>query len=131
MPEHRLLGGPGLTPYAVAVLDVVASIPVGKVMTYGDIAEYVGAGSGRTVGAVLARHGGEEDVPWHRVIRSSGEPNPAAPVEALRRLRADGTPLRPAGDRVDLRSARWDGSSAGPDLGRTGSQRAVNPPSAE
>jgi methylated-DNA-protein-cysteine methyltransferase related protein len=94
------------TPYAAAVLDLVARIPPGRVMTYGDIAGYVGAGTGRHVGAVLRVHS-EEDVPWHRVVRSTGEPNPAAPGEALRRLRADGTPLRPAGDRVDLAAARW------------------------
>ncbi|WP_081437859.1 MGMT family protein [Pseudofrankia asymbiotica] len=103
-------GRPG--EYARAVLDAVTQIPAGKVMTYGDVAEYVGGGTGRHVGAVLARFGHEEDVPWHRVIRASGEPNPSAPVEAITRLIADETPLRPAGDRVDLRLARWDGLTA-------------------
>ncbi|MCK9926079.1 MGMT family protein [Frankia sp. Mgl5] len=102
------------SPHAMAVLEAVTRIPAGKVMTYGDVAEFVGAGTGRTVGAVLSRHGHEDDVPWHRVIRASGEPNPAAPAEALRRLRADGTPLRPAGDRVDLAAARWDGDVTRP-----------------
>jgi alkylated DNA nucleotide flippase Atl1 len=103
-------GRPG--EYAKAVLDAVARIPAGKVMTYGDVAEYVGGGTGRHVGAVLARFGHEEDVPWHRVIRATGEPNPTAPVEAIERLRADNTPLRPGGDRVDLAAARWDGQPA-------------------
>jgi alkylated DNA nucleotide flippase Atl1 len=103
-------GRPG--EYARAVLDTVARIPAGKVMTYGDVAEYVGAGTGRHVGAVLARFADEEDVPWHRVIRSTGEPTPTAPVEALTRLVADGTPLRPGGERVDLTQARWDGQPA-------------------
>jgi len=102
-------GRPG--EYAMAVLDTVARIPSGKVMTYGDVAEYVGAGTGRHVGAVLARFGHEEDVPWHRVIRSTGEPNPNAPVEAIARLTAEGTPLRPGGERVDLPRARWDGTA--------------------
>ncbi|ORT53077.1 MGMT family protein [Frankia sp. KB5] len=101
-------GAPG--PHALEVLEAVSRIPPGKVMTYGDVAEYVGAGSGRTVGAVLSRFG--DEVPWHRVIRATGEPNPAAPVEALRRLVADRTPLRPGGDQVDLAAARWDGSPA-------------------
>jgi alkylated DNA nucleotide flippase Atl1 len=96
------------SPYAVEVLEAVCRIPAGFVMTYGDVAEYVGAGTGRTVGAVLSRHG-HDDVPWHRVIRSTGEPNPTAPVEALRRLKADGTPLSADGTRVDLAAARWDG----------------------
>lgn len=105
----RLRAGGAPSPYAVAVLDVVDRIPPGRVMTYGDVAEHVGAGTGRTVGAVMSRHGHE--VPWQRVIRSTGEPNPAAPEEALRRLRAEGTPLLPGGGRVDLAAARWDGSS--------------------
>jgi len=100
-------GRPG--EYAVAVLDTVARIPPGKVMTYGDVAEYVGGGTGRHVGAVLARFGYQEDVPWHRVIRSTGEPNPTASEEAIALLVADGTPLRPGGERVDLQAARWDG----------------------
>ncbi|MBX6388357.1 MAG: MGMT family protein [Frankia sp.] len=103
-------GRPGA--YATAVLDVVAMIPPGRVMTYGDVAEFVGAGTGRHVGAVLSRFGHEEDVPWHRVIRATGEPNPTAPNEALAKLIADGTPLRPGGERVDLARARWDGQPA-------------------
>lgn len=107
----RISRGGEPSPYATEVLDAVSRIPPGKVMTYGDVAEYVGAGTGRTVGTVLSRYG-DDDLPWHRVIRAGGEPNPAAPVEALRRLVADRTPLRPDGERVDLAAARWDGSPA-------------------
>lgn len=96
------------TPYAASVLEVVDRIPPGRVMSYGDVAEFLGSGAGRAVGAVLSRHGHE--VPWHRVVRSSGEPNPAAPVEAARLLRAEGVPMR--GDRVDMARARWDGSGS-------------------
>jgi len=100
----------GLTEHAVAVLAAVEKIPAGCVMSYGDIAEYVGSGTGRTVGAVLSRHG-HDPLPWHRVVQSSGNPAPSQPEEALRRLRAEGTPLR--GDKVDMRKARWDGVDAG------------------
>jgi len=103
----RLVTGGEPTPYAADVLDVVARIPPGKVMTYGDVAEYVGRGSGRAVGAVMSRHGYE--VPWHRVVLSTGHGNPAGPREALERLRSDGTPMLPDGERVDLAAARWDG----------------------
>ena len=93
------------TPYAAAVLAVVDRIPPGKVMSYGDVAEFMGTGSGRGVGSVLSRHGHE--VPWHRVVQSTGRPAPSAPQEALRLLRAEGVPTR--GDKVDMRLARWDG----------------------
>ena len=50
------------TPFAEAVLDLIERIPPGRVMTYGDIAEYLGTGGPRTVGTVLSRFGG--GVPW-------------------------------------------------------------------
>ncbi len=105
----RIVIGGRPSPYAMTVLAAVTRIPRGKVMTYGDVAEYVGAGTGRTVGAVLSRHGHDDDIPWHRVIRSTGEPNPSAPDEALRRLASEGTVLCLGGKRVDLSAARWDG----------------------
>jgi methylated-DNA-protein-cysteine methyltransferase related protein len=106
LATHKLIDGSQPTGYAALVLAVVDRIPRGKVMSYKDIAEYVGSGSGRTVGAVMSRYGHE--VAWQRVVLSSGHPNPAAPEEALHRLRADGVPLR--GERVDMRHARWDGT---------------------
>jgi len=101
----RVVSGGVPTPYAAAVLAVVERIPPGRVMSYGDVAEYVGRGSARAVGAVMSRHGHE--VPWQRVVLSTGEPTPSHPEEALRLLRAEGVPFR--GDRVDLALARWDG----------------------
>ncbi|MCY7364280.1 MAG: MGMT family protein [Frankiaceae bacterium] len=104
----RARAGAQPTPYARQVLDVVDRIPPGKVMTYGDVAELMGRGSPRTVGAVMSDHGRE--VPWQRVVQASGRP--AAPYlqEALQLLAAEGCPVR--GERVDLPSARWDGRSA-------------------
>ena len=89
------------TPYALSVLALVERIPAGRVMTYGDVAEYLGTGSARTVGMVMAKHGSE--VPWHRVLRASGEPYDGG----LALLVAEGVPVR--GDRVVLDQARWDG----------------------
>ena len=96
-------GETGPTPYAVSVLDLVARIPRGRVMTYGDIAEYLGSGSARTVGMVMAKHGHE--VPWHRVLRAGGEPF----GDGLPLLVAEGCPTR--GERVVLAECRWDGMS--------------------
>jgi alkylated DNA nucleotide flippase Atl1 len=95
----------GPTPFAIAVLDVVARIPRGKVMTYGDVAEYLGAGSPRTVGTVMAKHGRE--VPWQRVVQASGRPAEPYVEKALALLRKEGCPLR--GEKVVLAEARWDG----------------------
>ena len=58
--------------FAEAVLDVVAGIPEGLAMAYGDVAAAIGSRAPRAVGAVMAYYGG--DVPWWRVVRASGHP---------------------------------------------------------
>jgi alkylated DNA nucleotide flippase Atl1 len=106
--------GQMIDDYASRVLDVVDSIPPGRVMSYGDIAEYLGVGGPRQVGRVLARYGG--GVPWWRVIRADGTPPQGHESLALPHYLAEGTPLRsapniPSGGpvRVDMRAARWAG----------------------
>lgn len=106
----RARAGAPPTPYARQVLDVVDRIPRGKVLTYGDVAELMGRGSPRTVGAVMSDHGRE--VPWQRVVQASGRPAEPYLKEALELLAADGCPLQ--GERVDLASARWDGRDRRP-----------------
>jgi methylated-DNA-protein-cysteine methyltransferase-like protein len=93
--------------YAARVLAVVAQIPPGAVMSYGDVAEFMGEGSARGVGRVLFRWG--SDVPWQRVVMSNGAPKPHGRDEHLARLRDEGVPLTADGSRVDMRLARWDG----------------------
>lgn len=94
--------------FAQQVLDVVDRIPAGKVMAYGDIAEFLGVGGPRQVGRVMAVWGG--GVNWFRVVRADGTPALPETGEALRLLRGDQTPMR--GSRVDMRAARWDGKKA-------------------
>lgn len=93
--------------FAERVLDVVERIPPGRVMTYGDIAEYLAEGGPRQVGRVMALWGAA--VPWWRVIRADGSLLGGHERRALARYRAEHTPLRPGGERVDMRRARWDG----------------------
>jgi alkylated DNA nucleotide flippase Atl1 len=98
---------PDLPRYAELVLDAVDRIPPGRVLTYGDIAELVGEGGPRQVGAVMSRYGSL--VPWWRVLHADGTPPVCHDGRALAAYRAEGTPLRPGGRRVDMRTARWDG----------------------
>ncbi|MEW2413913.1 MGMT family protein [Streptomyces sp. NPDC046866] len=103
-----------LPAYAERVLDVADRIPPGRVMTYGDVAEWLGEGGPRQVGRVMALYGGA--VPWWRVVRADGRPLPGSEPRALEHYRAESTPLRltAAGEaRLDMRRARWDGSGAG------------------
>lgn len=94
------------TDAAEAILACVDRIPVGRVMTYGDVAEYVGSRAPRMVGRVLAIDGGS--VPWHRVLRADGSCADHLYPEQRQRLIAEGVLF--TGDRIDLRRYRWDGS---------------------
>ena len=98
-------GGGEPTSYARTVLDVVERIPPGRVMTYGDVAEYLGTGTGRTVGTVLRRYGSE--VPWWRVVQASGRPAEPHVQDALARLSREGCGVH--GERIVLAAVRWDG----------------------
>lgn len=54
------------------VYELVATIPEGRVMTYGDIAALCGqATAARIVGGLA--HFGPIDLPWHRVVNRLGE----------------------------------------------------------
>ncbi|MGI5470750.1 MGMT family protein [Streptomyces sp. CA-132043] len=127
--------GGELPEYADRVLDLAERIPPGRVMTYGDVAEYLNeeghpdahpeAGGGgrrmgpRQVGRVMALYGGA--VPWWRVVRADGVLLPGSERRALQHYRTEGTPLRepkrtPGSreergiPRLDMARARWDGS---------------------
>ena len=97
--------------YSARVLDVVDAIPPGQVMSYGDVAEYLGAGGPRQVGHVMSHYGGA--APWWRVTHADGTPAPGHDSRALEHYLAEGTPLRSAEPpvRVDMRKARWPGTS--------------------
>ncbi|MFC8363972.1 MGMT family protein [Streptomyces griseorubiginosus] len=103
-----------LPEYAERVLDVAERIPPGRVMTYGDVAEWLEEGGPRQVGRVMALYG--SPVPWWRVVRADGVLLPGHELEALARYREEGTPLKGASraaeghlPRLDMRRARWDG----------------------
>jgi len=62
-----------MTAFSNAVLRAVRRIPVGKVATYGDIAEAAGRpGAARAVGNIM-RDCRQRDVPCHRVIAAAGK----------------------------------------------------------
>ena len=100
-----------MSEFVSRVLDVAESIPPGKVMSYGDIAEYVGQGGPRQVGRVMALWGGA--VPWWRVVHADGSLLSGHEREALAHYQREKTPLRSGPDgaatRLDMRRARWPG----------------------
>lgn len=82
---------------------LVASIPPGRVATYGDIAAAAGLSTPRTVGWIMRTDAA--DLPWHRVIGAGGKPAAHLADRQLRLLAAEGVPIREG--RVHLRAARF------------------------
>lgn len=101
----------GIDRYASRVLDVVDSIAPGCVMSYRDVAEFLGEGGPRQVGRVMALWGG--GVAWWRVVHADGSLLRGHEQAALARYRAENTPLHaPASGglpKVDMRLARSSG----------------------
>ena len=98
-PSASASSDPGrLTPddFVEAVLDVAASIPPGRVMSYGQVAATLGSRSARGVGRVMAHYGSE--VPWWRVVRAGGLPPSGHDDEALEHYRAEATPMAARAD---------------------------------
>ncbi len=93
--------------YVEEVLRLVESIPEGRVMSYGAVADALaersGRNSARQIGTIMSRHGG--GVPWHRVVTSAGRLPPGHEQEARQRLLSEGVPLK--GDLVDMTRASW------------------------
>jgi methylated-DNA-protein-cysteine methyltransferase-like protein len=90
---------------AARVLALVATIPPGRVLSYGDVAALVGAPTPREVGDALQQQG--HGVPWWRVLRVDGTCAPHLRDRQIALLAAEGAPLSPAGDAVDMARARW------------------------
>jgi methylated-DNA-protein-cysteine methyltransferase-like protein len=67
---------------------LVAAIPAGRVVTYGDIAAAAGLSSPRIVGWIMRTD--SADLPWHRVITASGRPARQLATRQLELLRAEG-----------------------------------------
>jgi alkylated DNA nucleotide flippase Atl1 len=92
--------------YVEAVLSLVEQVPPGRVTTYGTLADAVGSRGPRSVGRVMATHGGS--VPWWRVVRADGSLPPSHDEEARVHYLEEGTPRRPSG-RMDMERA-WFGA---------------------
>lgn len=81
---------------------LIASIPPGRVATYGDISCAAELSSPRIVAWIMRTD--SHDLPWHRVITASGRPAPHLADEQLARLRAEG--VIASGGRVPLAQMR-------------------------
>ena len=95
--------------YRERVFRIVRSIPRGRVMTYGQIAEILGEGyTPRTVGFVM--HSSNDKTPWHRVINAQGGCSTRGVVlphdKQQRMLEAEGVSFNERG-RCELHEYLW------------------------
>jgi methylated-DNA-protein-cysteine methyltransferase-like protein len=94
--------------FAQRVYEVVAQIPSGRVMTYGQIAALCGSPrAARIVGGIA--HWGPEELPWHRVVNKQGGLAGAFPggrSEQAQRLAEEGVEVD-VEYRVDVEGLLW------------------------
>lgn len=103
-----LLGSPRLTDFQKKVLRVVAGIPRGKTLTYGEVAARVGnPRAARAVGGALAGNPFPLLLPCHRVVRKGGRPGGYGP-----------------GAEIKSMLLRWEGSGS---TGGAGASRLAQP----
>lgn len=82
----------------------IASVPAGKVVSYGQVAALCGhPGAARVVGQIA--HFGPPDLPWHRLVHSSGAMArgfvPGGPLQQKRLLEEEGVKFK--GDLVIMK----------------------------
>ncbi len=91
---------------------VVRQIPVGKVATYGQIADLAGLyGKARLVGYALYQVDPTSDIPWQRVINAKGEVSYSTAREGAdyvqrNLLEQEGISFNSQG-KIDLQQYRW------------------------
>lgn len=91
-----------------AVYALVAQIPPGKVMSYGQIAALCGhPGAARVVGQIA--HFGPSDLPWQRIVNASGGLAasfwPDGRTGQARMLESEGVILK--NDKVNMQECVW------------------------
>jgi methylated-DNA-protein-cysteine methyltransferase-like protein len=103
---------PELSPFSRAIVDVIRSIPRGKVATYGQVAAMAGnARAARRVAWLLSSSSTTRGLPWQRVINSKGEisfdPGSSSFARQKRLLKAEGIKFKTVAA-VDLDVYQWN-----------------------
>lgn len=98
-------------PRLEALYAALASIPPGRVITYGELAQLAGLGrAARWVGTQLSKLPQGSALPWHRVVAAGGRlslpAGTASGDEQRRRLDAEGVKI--VAGRLDLRLHGWN-----------------------
>jgi methylated-DNA-protein-cysteine methyltransferase-like protein len=95
-----------------AIMQTLASIPYGKVCTYGGIAKLSGNfGKARYIGHILKNLPSNTTIPWHRVINSQGRIS--FPTQSQRyqqqKERLELESIRLVNNKINLKQHLWMG----------------------
>lgn len=87
---------------------VLAEIPHGHVVTYGDLAEMAGyPRAARLAGQILRKLPRDTRLPWHRVINAQGRISLPEPGARRQRERLEREGIALIRGRVDMQRYRW------------------------
>lgn len=91
---------------------IVACIPHGRLLTYGDVATLCGSPrAARAVGHALRAAGDHPEVPWHRVVNASGAVSLGGDYgradAQIQRLREEGLTCQDSGRIDGFPTHRW------------------------
>ena len=93
------------------IFEMVEKVPVGKVATYGNIADMTDTPNPRIVGYALSSLNFDSDVPWHRIVNRLGEISSRdgdGPWLQKRLLESEGIVFAKNG-RINMNVYQWSG----------------------
>ena len=97
------------TSFFAKVYEIVARVPHGRVISYGQIARLLGSpGAARTVGWALSVC--PENLPWQRVVRSDGSIAGGGFTELRRAMLCEEGVSFLEDGRVDMEVCEWRGA---------------------
>ncbi|WP_323846985.1 MGMT family protein [Microbulbifer magnicolonia] len=105
MRKHTNTGGYDAT---TRICSVLAAVPRGRVITYGDLAEMAGfPRAARLAGQTLRKLPHDTTLPWHRVINAQGRISLPEPGAGRQRERLEKEGVTLLNGRVDMGKYRW------------------------
>jgi len=121
----RFTSPPNQDAYYAQVWDLVRQVPMGKVVTYGQVAKMLPPPQGvelesyaafgpRWVGGAMANC--PDDVPWQRVINSQGKISQRPGAQRQKELLLEEGVVFNEKGRTDLKKYGWSGSDPGDEV---------------
>ena len=108
--RSKFIDGQKMNTFA-EIFKIVEKVPVGKVATYGNIADMAGTLNPRIVGYALSSLNSDSDNPWHRIVNRHGEISSRdgdGPWLQRELLESEGVVFTKKG-RININVYRWGG----------------------